>query len=125
MDKLDLVWETFEFHTVNLADLEVQHINNIKQYKALKKSLNPSQRYKLYLKKKLIRHFNKLIYEYNKYIFSIEDIIKIHHYRELNGIKIPEIREIPLSQLYELKNVTATQCEEVKVWKQEVLDVLN
>ena len=125
MDKLELVWETFEFHTLNLSDLEVQHLNDIKQYKSLKKTLNPSQKYKTYVKKKLVKNFNKLIYEYNKYIFCIDDIIKIHHYRELNGIRICPTRKIPLSQMYELKNVTATQREQVKAWKKEVLEVLN
>ena len=125
MDKLELIWETFEFHTMNLSDLEVQHLNDIKKYQALKKTLNPSQKYRIYLRKKLIKNFNKLIYEYNKYIFCIEDIISIHHYRELNGIPISQAREIPLTQMYELKNVTATQCEQVKAWKKEVLEVLR
>ena len=120
-----LAWDTFDFHMCNLSDLEAENIENLRQYKNIKKTLNPSQRYKIYLKKKLIKHFDKLINEYSKFIFAITDVTNHHRYRMSNGISIPSEREIKIHYLDEIKNVTATQLEQVKDWKTEVLEVLG
>lgn len=122
MEKLELAWRTYEFHTSELHLLESDHHKFMIYYKKFlnrNSKLNYSQ--KSFIKKRAIKSFSKILNAYMKQISAISELIDLH----LSGIKIPDSRSCNVQDLMNLLNVTATLVEEMKMQKKEICDFLN
>ena len=71
------------------------------------------------------KSFNKILNIYVKQINSITDLLKIYDYYRMNGITVPAERRLNIQDLVNLKNITATLVEEVKVFRTEINEVLR
>jgi hypothetical protein len=126
MQSLKLAWDTYEFYNEKAYELEESHQDTIKYYhNFIQKNLNPNQAQKSWLKNKINKSFNKILNIYVKQINSITDLLKIYDYYRLNGITIPAERRLNTQELVNLKNLTATLFEELKVFKKEINEVLR
>lgn len=122
MDNLELAWQTFEFHSSAIADLELEHTLNLKNLKILASKQVPATKWeKLDLSNKIIACCNKLINSYAKHIDSIDQLIHLHNEVE----DIPIERETDIQLFNELKSVSATLLEETKRHKEEIPDILS
>ena len=122
MDNLELAWETFEFHSSSISELEEEHIKNLKKVKILINKQVPATKWeKLKLLNKMIACCNKLINGYSKHIDSIDELIRLHNEIEV----IPIERETDIQLFNELKSVSATLSEEMKVYKVKLSDILS
>jgi|TARA_Y100000289_G_scaffold62654_1_gene72174 hypothetical protein len=122
MDELELAWETYDFHTLILYELEEDHRSVIEDYRRFReKHLNPSQLKKTYMRKKLNKSFNTMINAYSKQITAIDDLISLHE----SGIEISIHRDVSPQLLRELKNTTSTLIEEVKIVRKEINEILR
>lgn len=126
MDDLELAWETYDFHTYMLHELEVKHHSVMEYYQRfVKRNLNPSQAKKTYARNKINKSFSAILTSYGKQLKSIDDLIKIYKIYKVDGIPLPEGREIDPQLFITLKNVTATLMEEVKILRKEINEVLR
>lgn len=126
MDNLELSWQTFEFHSANIMELEEEYEQALKKANILlNKRVALTKWEKLDVKNKMIALCNKLISSYSKHIACINDLIALHKYNQLNGIAIPEERNTDIELFNELKNVSATLAEEMKVYKNNLSDILS
>lgn len=126
MDKLELAWETYEFYTEMVHELEIDRLNTMKLYHSfIKKELNPTQLKKRFVKNKINKSLNKLLVGYKKQLDAINQLTEIYKYRKLNGIPIPEERDMDIQLFFQLKNVTATLIEEHKILRSEINEVLS
>lgn len=126
MDKLELAWQTYDFHTEMIYNFEMEHescLNSVKGF--ISKNLNPKQVKKIYFKRKINKSFNQLKLLYKKQMDAIADLIEIHKHYEINDIAIPLEREVRVQLLYELKNITATLIEKSKAHQKEINEVLR
>lgn len=122
MDDLELAWQTYDFHTNSLYELEEKHRSVIEYYrKFVAKNLNPSQTKKTYVRNKVNKSFNMIINAYNKQLTAIDDLIVLHN----SGVDIPAERDTDPQLLYQLKNITATLVEEVKIARRDINEVLR
>ena len=122
MDDLELAWQTFEFHSERIADLEFNYAELLKRKKILLNKQVPATKWeKLDLKNEMIACCNKLINAYNKHIDSIDDLICLHNEVET----VPIERETDIKLFNELKNVSATLCEEMKVYKITISEIFS
>ena len=122
MDNLELAWQTFEFHSSAIADLELEHTLNLKNLKILVSKQVPATKWeKLDLSNKIIACCNKLINSYAKHIDSIDQLIHLHNEVE----DIPIERETDIQLFNELKSVSATLLEETKRHKEEIPNILS
>lgn len=122
MDDLELAWQTYDFHTNSLYELEEKHRSVIEYYrKFVAKNLNPSQTKKTYVRNKVNKSFNMIINAYNKQLTAIDDLIVLHN----SGVDIPAERDTDPQLLYQLKNITATLVEEVKIVRRDINEVLR
>lgn len=122
MEKLELAWQTYEFHTSELHSLEEDHLKFMvyyEKYLKRKPKLNYSQ--KSFIKKRAIKSFSKLLNTYMKQINAISELIQLYS----SGIEIPDSRSCDLQSLINLLNVTAVLAEEMKMKKKEICDFLN
>jgi len=91
MDALDLAWDTFDFHSIEIAKLEQLHLDNMKNIRSLlKEEIDSPYSKRIKIKKSSLKCCDQIIVSYKKQISSIEDIIKIHN----SGIDIPEERSL-------------------------------
>ena len=122
MDTLDLAWETYEFYTNEIMKCEETHSNTLK---TLKKFVNenpyPKQYQKKRVKNKCIESCSKLTLLYNKQIQALDDLIDIYNHR----VDIPEDKEVDLSHLLTLKNITAVLIQEINKYKEDINNSLN
>lgn len=126
MQSLELAWDTYDFYTAKAYELEESHQHTIQYYhNFIEKNLNPSQTKKSWLRNKMNKSFNKILNIYVKQINSITDLLKIYDYYRMNGITIPAERRLNIQDLVNLKNITATLVEEVKVFRTEINEVLR
>jgi hypothetical protein len=126
MDNLELAWQTFEFHSGNIMGLEGKYEENLKKINILLSKQVPATKWeKLDSKNKTTSLCNKLINSYAKHIDCINDLIALYKYNRLNGIGIPEERNTDIELFYELKNVSATLAEEMRVYKDNLSDILS
>jgi len=122
MDQLELAWETYEFHSIELTKYEELHLSNMKKLKIFKnKKVPPTEAQKARLSKVMLRCCDNLIVHYKKQINSIKDLINIYR----SDVKIPESRETDIQFLNELIMVTATLMEEMNLYKSEINEFLN
>jgi len=80
---------------------------------------------KIEMRNKMISLCNKLISSYGKHIDCINDLIALYKYNEINGIPIPEERNADIQLFNELKSVSATLAEEMRVYKQKLSNLLS
>ena len=71
------------------------------------------------------KSLNKLLVGYKKQLDAINQLTEIYKYRKLNGIPIPEERDMDIQLFFQLKNVTATLIEEHKILRSEINEVLS
>lgn len=122
MDNLELTWETYEFHTNCIAELEEEHIDNLKNVETLLNKTTPvTNIQKLKLRKKAVACCNKLISAYKKHLDCIDELIKIHS----SECDIPTEREADIQLFNELKNVSATLMEEMNIYREKLSDILG
>lgn len=126
MDNLELTWQTFEFHSGNIMELEEEYEQILKKTNTLLRKQVPATKWeKSDMKNKIIALCNKLISSYSKHIACINDLIALYKYNLLNGIVIPEERNTDIELFNELKDVSATLAEEMKVYKSDLSDLLS
>jgi hypothetical protein len=126
MDNLELNWQTFEFHSANIMELEEKYEKNLKKTNILLRKQVPATKWeKLEMRNKMISLCNKLISSYGKHIDCINDLIALYKYNEINGIPIPEERNADIQLFNELKSVSATLAEEMRVYKQKLSNLLS
>lgn len=114
MDDLELAWQTYEFHSVKIYDLEQLHLSNLKKLKIFKqKRVAPTESEKEKMVRAITRCCDDLIVHYKKQINSIKDLIKIY---KSNGGEL-EFTMTDVDFLDELVNVTATLMEEMLQYK--------
>ena len=122
MDNLELAWETFEFHSSAIAELEEQHLSNLKRVKILtNKQVPATDTEKLNLRNKITACCNKLINSYSKHIACLNELIILHD----TVHSIPVERETDIQLFNDLKSVSATLLEEMKCYKEEVSNILS
>lgn len=122
MDALDLAWDTFDFHSFEVAKLEEEHIENMFKIKSLiKKEIIEPRSKQIRLKKKASNCCDQIVVSYKKQLSSIDDIIKLYK----SGIKIPESRYVDPQFLNELKLLTATLMQEMITYKKEIEKLLG
>jgi len=122
MDNLELTWQTFEFHSGNIMELEEEYEQMLKKANILLKKQVPATKWeKLDMKNKMIALCNKLISSYGKHIDCISELIHLHNEVE----DIPIERETDIKLFNELKDVSATLAEEMKVYKSNLSDLLS
>ena len=122
MDELELAWQTYDFHTSMIHDLEEGHKHLVARFeKFISNNLNPSELRKKRVKNGMNKSFNELLLMYNKQLKAIDDLIALYK----SDIDIPAEREVNLQLFFDLKNVTATLVEELKVHRREINEVLR
>lgn len=122
MDNLELTWQTFEFHSANIMELEEEYEQTLKKAKILLSKQVPATKWeKLDMKNKMIALCNKLISSYGKHIDCIGELIHLHNEAE----SIPIERETDVQLFNELKNVSATLSEEMRVYKDHLSDIFS
>lgn len=122
MDKLELAWETYDFHTAMIYDAEEGHKRLLSRFhKFISDNLNPNELRKKRVKNGMNKSFNHLLLIYKKQMDAVSDLIEIYQ----SDIYIPEEREMNVEYFFELKNVTATLIEELKVHQREINEVLR
>ena len=122
MDKFELAWDTYDFHTAIACELEGKHGLLVDSYhRFLENNLNPSQAKKTYIRNKLNKSFNLILSAYKKQLDSIDDLIK--YYKADKDIS--NVRELDPQLLFDLKNTTSTLVEELKVFRGQINEVLR
>jgi hypothetical protein len=122
MDALDLAWDTFDFHSIEIAKLEQLHLDNINDIRSLlKEEIDPPYSKRIKIKKNALKCCDQIIVSYKKQISSIEDVLKINN----SGIDIPQERYVENEFLNELKLLTATLMYEMVTYKEEINKLLS
>jgi hypothetical protein len=122
MDNLELAWETFEFHSGNIMELEEEYERMLRKAKTLLAKQVPATKWeKSNMRDDMIALCNKLISSYGKHIDCIGELIHLHNEAE----SIPIERETDVQLFNELKNVSATLSEEMKLYKDHLSDIFS
>lgn len=122
MDKLELAWETYEFYTNEILVEEQNYVNNIVTLKRfVKANPLPTRQQKARMKKKCLQVCRTLNQLYNKQLEAISDLIEIHN----TYVDIPPVREVDISSLLALKNLTATLMHEIHQYKIQIEEILS
>lgn len=120
--QLDLSWKSYEFYTSLGHELEQSHAKHLVLVKNfVTKNMNPSQARKLQIRSKVDASFRKLLNVYSKQLDSVSELITLHD----SGIDIAIEREVDVELLRNLKNVTSTLIEGLKVHRLEIREVLG
>ena len=126
MDRLELAWQTYEFHTNIIYDFEIEHdlnLNSLRNF--ISTDLNPKHLKKVFFRKKINKSFNRLLVLYKKQMDAVSDLIEIYKDYKANNISIPKERKTKIQLLYDLKNITATLIEQSKFSQREINEVLR
>ncbi len=119
MNQLDLAWETFDFHTEEIARLEALYISNIKKSKIFsKKRIKPSHAESNRIYKSTLSCCEKLIVNYLKQLNAILDLQKIYD----SDIEIPMEYEMDGKFLVELAEITNELIQDLKAHKSNIID---
>lgn len=122
MDKLELAWQTYEFYTNEILTEEQKHVNNIRTLKNfIDANPLPTRQQRSRMKKKCLQTCTILNQLYNKQSESISDLIKIHN----EYVDIPADREVDMSSLLALKNLTETLMQEIYKYKLQIEEMLS
>jgi len=122
MDKLELAWETYEFYTNEILVEEQNYVNNIVTLKRfVKANPLPTRQQKARMKKKCLQVCRTLNQLYNKQLEAISDLIEIHN----TYVDIPPVRDVDISSLLALKNLTATLMHEIHQYKIQIEEILS
>lgn len=122
MSQFDLLWNTFDFFTNKSYELEEKHALYIQKYQEfIGNNINPTQKSKLILRNKLNNSFDSILNIYFKQINSINDLLDLGT-EDLNVLKS---RDVSVEHLLDLKRVTETLIEAIKLYKVEINEVLR
>lgn len=117
MDDLELTWQTYEFHSSKIYELEELHLSNLKKLKIFKqKRVAPTESQKDKMIRLMIRCCDDLIVHYKKQINSVKDLVKLYE----SDIDISEYRNTDTDFLNELISVTATLMQEMLKYRSEI-----
>lgn len=121
MNDLELVWESFDFYTSEICDYESKNMGTIFLIKNFhKNNQSPQKDQRNRLKKKYIQEVDALTNLYQKYIFTINQLLS-YQPNEVSPLE----REIDLHSLFALKNLTASLLQEIKISKSHYLQILS
>lgn len=119
MNQLDLAWETFDFHTEEIARLEALYISSMKKAKIFsKKRIKPSNAESNRLYKSALSCCEKLIVNYLKQLNAIIELQKIYD----SDIEIPMEYEMDGKFLVELAEITNELIQDLKLHKSNIID---
>ena len=122
MNNLELTWQTFEFHSANIMELEGEYEQMLKKTNILLSKQVPATKWeKLDMKNKTIALCNKLISSYSKHIDCINELIDLHNEVE----NIPLERETDIDLFNELKDVSIALAGEMKFYKSNLADIFS
>lgn len=122
MDDLELTWQTYEFHSSKIYELEELHLSNLKKLKIFKqKRVAPTESEKDKMVRLMTRCCDDLIVHYKKQINSIKDLVKLHQ----SNIDISDFRNTDTDFLNELISITATLMEEMVKYKSQIKKLFN
>jgi len=122
ISKLELAWDTYEFYTAEIIQYELIHTNTLKTLKRfVSENPNPKKYQRDRVKLKCQESCSKLFLLYQKQINALSDLIEIHN----TYIDIPPEREIDVSYLVTLKNITTTLMHQVNEYKKEIENILK
>tara|TARA_Y100000361_G_scaffold154176_1_gene178575 strand:- start:731 stop:1135 length:405 start_codon:yes stop_codon:yes gene_type:complete len=134
MNKLELAWETFEFHLASSADNESKLHENINVFMDSlagepSDPIEESER-KIRIKNvnnlnKLISCSNELINDYKKQNASLKDLTSLYKSYAEKGTPIPDGREVSIMTLNELRNTNATMIEQLNIQRDEFKSLLG
>lgn len=113
MSKINLAWDTFEFHSLEGAKLESKHYENLNKLNDLLnssvKKVNPK------FKDEIFEDLSLLQNSYLKQLDAINDLI--------NNVKsgdFPDSQVLDISSLSTLKNVVSTLIAESEVYHKKL-----
>ena len=126
IENLEIIWDTFDFHTKKLGDLELRIVDAFDEVNVfLKNNLNPTQKQKLKARRSIDDCCEKSIASYIKQIHAIDDLINFYKHFEEESISIPAHREIKLSFLNELRSTTIDLMSVVSLYKDQITEILD
>lgn len=108
MSKINLAWDTFEFHSLEGAKLENKHYENLNKLNFL---LNSNARINPKFKDEVFEDLSFLHNSYLKQLDAINDLIK-----NTKSGNFSESEELDISSLNTLKNVVSTLIKESEVY---------
>lgn len=122
MSQFDLLWNTFNFFTEKSYELEKKHAFYITKYQEfIENNINPTQKSKLILRKRLNNSFDSILNIYFKQISSINDLLDLH----TEGSNVLKSRDVSAKHLLDLKSLTQTLIQAMKSYRVEVNEVLR
>lgn len=134
--RLELAWETFDFHVASCINKEldlVKYTDTIKDN--LKKiSTGTTQDWKrrlsvknMGLYRKLSTCTNLLVNDYKKQNITLDELMELIRYHKKYSIShlIPSERQVHLRYLHELKNTNSTLIEHLILQKNEIKSLLG
>ena len=123
---IEILWETYEFHTKQISDLESIHekydsdLNLIMNNDVVFKPLMTNGM-KATLKKDIIKNCDLLHSSYNKQISTLSDMIDCY----ANSSSIPEGMEMDSDYLIELKSLTEELQYSIAIFKETAIEILS
>jgi len=122
-ETIELAWQTYDFHVDIASKLEIEHESVMQYYKDfIKYNINPTKIKKNYVKKKLSKSFVILFNMYKKNLDAITDLIRLH---EEEPLEVPNHRSVNIQNLIDLKSITSSLVEELKVYRLKIFENLN
>lgn len=117
MNEARLAWDTYNFYTHLAYTEEVNHTFLMKNFDILRKNnWFANEEAKSELKNKLINSCDSIVNVYLKQVSSISELINLHK----KGSDILKSKRVDVQTFIELKNLTSTLIEEIKVQKSKI-----
>jgi ferritin-like metal-binding protein YciE len=122
MDKLELAWDTFDFYTSEICDVEAKHLNIVSQIsKLIENHFDSTRSQRKRLRIKFLNNMSNLLTLYKKQLDCINDLIELSE--ELKDM--PPEKAVDKNTMATLKNVTSTLLEEMILSREEYIKYLN
>ena len=134
MDKLELTWETFEFHLSSSTENESKLLDSINRFKDSFTNLDYQAETSDLIDggdvtvnnlNELIACSNELINDYKKQNSALKDLTSIYKSLALDGTPIPAGREVSIMSLNELRNTNSTMIEQLNIQREEFKSLLG
>lgn len=132
MQDLELTWESYEFHSSQIIELENNLILKVSeaqlflQNNSEKEFDEASYRFeKVNILNAIIDFSNKLILSYQKQCNLLSEIMEIQKDFSSRGLEIPPEREVSVGLLEKLKLETFNLIEGMKEQKEELRNILS
>lgn len=126
IDNLEMLWDTFDFHTGKLGELEVRIVDAFdKLHIFLENNLNPTQKEKLEARRLIDDCCDKSIASYKKQIHAINELISFYLVFKKKNISVPIHREVKLNFLVQLRSTTLDLMSVMSLYKDQVTEILH